>query len=122
MPTEPEPITIFDVVKRAVDICDPDGADDDVTYFLQRFEDADEPVPGLGDAPQQFAEAAGARDPEQENPVLQMTAATATYLLFRRDELDDDPDDVLRLAARAEYAGNPPEPMASWLADAGIEI
>jgi hypothetical protein len=51
-----------------------------------------------------------------------MAAASATYLAFRRDEVDDDPDDIVRLAARAEYDGKPPEPVAAWLAASGIEI
>jgi len=122
MPTEPEPVTVFQIVQRAVEVTDPDGIDEDVSEFLLRFEDADEPVQGRGDIEQVFADAAGALDPEQENPVLQMTVATATYLAFRRDEVDQDPDELLLLAARAEYNGNPPEPVADWLAAAGIEL
>ena len=51
-----------------------------------------------------------------------MVAVTATYLAFRRDELDEDPDALLRLAARAEYDGKPPEPMASWLSEGGVDV
>jgi hypothetical protein len=122
MPTEPQPVTIFQVVQRAVDAVDPEGVDDDVADFLRRFEDADEPVSSRTDIEQVFAEAAGAIDPEQDNPALQITAAAATYLAFRRDEVDDDPDDIVRLAARAEYDGKPPESIAAWLADAGIQV
>ena len=49
MPTEPEPVTIAQVVHRAAEIVDPDGADDDVTEFLRRHEDADEPVTAVED-------------------------------------------------------------------------
>jgi hypothetical protein len=122
MPTEPQPVTIFQVVQRAVDAVDPEGVDDDVADFLRRFEDADEPVSSRTDIEQVFAEAAGAIDPEQDNPALQITAAAATYLAFRRDEVDDDPDDIVRMAARAEYDGKPPESIAAWLADAGIQV
>jgi hypothetical protein len=51
-----------------------------------------------------------------------MAISVATYLAFRRDELDDDPDDLLRLAARAEYDGNPPENVRAWLEQRGVEI
>jgi hypothetical protein len=51
-----------------------------------------------------------------------MAIAIATYLAFRRDEFDDDPHDLLRLAARAEYNGNPPEHVRAWLEDQGVEI
>ena len=122
MPTEPEPITLFQVVQRAVEVCDPDGADEDVAEFLLRFEDADEPVTAVAEVEQRLAETAGTFDPEAENPVLQMTVATATYLAFRRDQLDDDPDELLRLAARAEFGNNPPKPVADWLAQSGIDV
>jgi hypothetical protein len=123
MPTEPEPLTLFRVVQRAVEVVDPDDVDADMGDLLERFEDADEPVGGVSaTAEQRLAEAAGALDPEQESPAIQMAVAVATYLLYRRDEIDDDPDDLLRLAARAEYDGHPPEPVLAWLNDAGVEV
>jgi hypothetical protein len=54
--------------------------------------------------------------------VAMMTAAVATYLAYRRDELEDDREDLLLLAARAEFDGRPPEPVAGWLASQGIEV
>ncbi len=122
MPTEPDPVTLAQLVHRAAEITDPEGADDDVVALTQRFEDADWPVSGILDSiEQRMAEAAGTLDPQEESPVLQMTAAVAVYLAHRRDELRDDPDDVLRLAARAEYDGKPPAHIAQWLDEAGIE-
>jgi hypothetical protein len=44
----------------------------------------------------------------------------ATYLAFRRDEIDDDPEDLLRLAARAEYDGQPPGNVRAWLDEQGV--
>ena len=120
MPTEPLPVSLFQLVQRAVDICDPDGADDGAADMLRRFEDADEPVTAIDDVEQLLAEAAGAVDPQQEDPVVQMVAATATYLAFRRDQLEDDPDELLRLAARAEFNGNPPPAVANWLEEQGV--
>jgi hypothetical protein len=123
MPTEPEPLTLFRIVQRAVEVVDPDDVDADMGDLLERFEDADEPVGGVpGQAEQRLAEAAGALDPEQESPAIQMAVAVATYLAYRRDEIDDDPDDLLRLAARAEFDGHPPEHVTAWLADAGVEV
>src|SRR4051812_26671615 len=112
MPTEPLPVSLFEIIQRAVDVCDPDGANDGAIDLLRRFEDADEPVTAIGDVEQVVAEAAGVIDPQAEAPVVQMVAATATSLAFRRDQVDADPGTLLRLAARAEYDGRPPEPMA----------
>ena len=123
MPTEPDPVTLAQLVHRAAEITDPDGADDDVTALMLRFEDADWPVSGILESiEQRMAEAAGALDPQEESPGLQMAAAVAVYLAHRRDEVDEaSPDDVLRMAARAEFDGNPPAHVANWLESAGID-
>ena len=122
MPTEPDPVTLAQLVHRAAEITDPDGADDDVTALMLRFEDADWPVSGILESiEQRMAEAAGALDPQEDSPALQMAAAVTVYLGHRRDELDGAPDDVLRRAARAEFDGNPPANVANWLEGAGIE-
>jgi hypothetical protein len=122
MPTEPDPVTLAQLVHRAAEITDPDGADEDIVALQTRFEDADWPVSGIVDTiEQRMAEAAGALDPQQESPGLQVAAAVAVYLAHRRDELDEDPLDVLRLAARAEFNGNPPAHVANWLDEVGID-
>ncbi len=122
MPNEPDPVTLAQLVHRAAEITDPDGADADVTELMQRFEDADWPVSGILESiEQRMAEAAGTLDPQEDSPGLQMAAAVAVYLAHRRDELQEDPADVLRMAARAEFDGKPPENVANWLEGAGIE-
>jgi hypothetical protein len=115
------PPTLRDVVHRAVEVCDPAGTDDGPAYLLRRFEDRDEPVTAAADVEQQIAEAKGAIDPQDEDPVVVMTAAVATYLAFRRTEIDRERDELLTLAARAEFDGNPPQPVADWLATQGVQ-
>jgi hypothetical protein len=61
-------------------------------------------------------------DPQDEDPAATMAAAVATYLAYRRTELDDDREQLLRLAARAEFDGNPPEPVATWLAQQRVTL
>ena len=122
MPTEPDPVTLAQVVHRAAEVVDPDGADPDVTDFLLRYEDADEPITAVGDPEGRLAEGAGALDPQQESGPLQIAVAVATYLAFRRDELAEDPDELVRLAVRAEFDGPPPQPVADWLALNGVEV
>jgi hypothetical protein len=102
-------------------VCDPQGSEEGATELLRRFEDRDDPVGAAAEAEQEIAEAKGAIDPQDEDPVAMMTAAVATYLAYRRDELEDDREDLLLLAARAEFDGRPPEPVAGWLAAQGIE-
>jgi hypothetical protein len=122
MPTDPAPVTLAQVVHRAAEVVDPDGADPDVVDLLVRFEDADEPVAGLDDVEQRLAESAGAIDPQEESGPVQVARVVATYLAFRRDEVAEEPDELVRLAVRAEYDGHPPGPVAEWLTLNGVEV
>ena len=122
MPTEPEPITVFDIAKRAVDICDPDDRDGVLGDFLAQFEDADEPVTAIQNLEERIAIASEGVDADVTDPAVQMAGATILYLAHRRDEIGDDDDEILRLAARSEYKGEPPEFILNWLSDRGVTV
>src|SRR3954447_20990691 len=115
MPTEPEDPTLAQIVHRAVEVADPEGRDEATAALLARYEDRDEPVTAVADVEQDLAEASGAIDSEGDSPALAMVVATAVYLAYRRTELDDDRESLLRLAARAEFDGHPPENVERWL-------
>ena len=115
------PPSLFEVVHRAVQVTDPDGSQG-VAELLEPVEDADEPVTAHEDIETDLAELKGRVDPQDEDPAVMMAIAVATYLAFRRDEIDDHPKDLLRLAARAEYSGNPPENVAAWLSERGVAL
>jgi hypothetical protein len=122
MPMEPPPITLFDVAKRAVEICDPMDSDPRLDRLLAQFEDADEPVTGIQNLEERLAIAEEGADVEVEDPAVSMAAATILYLAYRRDELGDEPSKILRLAARAEWKGDPPYSVQEWLAERGIRV
>jgi hypothetical protein len=114
--------TLVEAVRRAVDVVDPD-ADQGTEDFLIRFEDRDEPIAGLQESiEQEIAEAVGALDPDGTDPAIQMCGAVVTYLAFRRDEVTDVREDILRLAARAEFDGDPPPVVRDWLESEGIAV
>jgi hypothetical protein len=102
MPTEPHTATLAEVVRAAADVADPNGGDDAVTELITRFEDRDEPVTTVVDVEQQLAEAHGVIDPERDSEALSNAVAVATYLAFRRDQIRDDPEELLRRATAAE--------------------
>ena len=116
-------MTLSEVVHRAVVIADPDGSEG-LDDLLERFEDDDEPLSSATAqiAEQRIAEAVGALDPQEEDPAVQVAGAVATYLAFRRDELDAEPHELMALATRAEFDAHPPEAIVRWLADRGVEL
>jgi hypothetical protein len=122
MPAEPEPVTVSEVVHRAAVVVDPAGEHPDVADVLAGFEDRDEPVSGVLNLGDELAEAVGKLDPEGEDPVLQMVWAVATYLAHRRDELAGEREGVLRLAARSEWDGSPPDHVVEWLGAQGVSV
>ncbi|MCP9490616.1 MAG: hypothetical protein MSC31_12170 [Solirubrobacteraceae bacterium MAG38_C4-C5] len=75
----------------------------------QHFEDADEPITAIDTLELRLATAAEEVDVDVEDPAVSMAVATVLYLAHRRDELDAPADDVLRLAARAEWKADPPD-------------
>jgi hypothetical protein len=116
MPTDRSLITLSDLIRHAAAIVDPGGDDPAVIELLTRFEDDDEPVRGILDQLEERL-AWGA----DEDPAVVMAQALVLYLAHRLDEADDDPEELLRLAARAEFDGHPPDFVLSWLRERGIE-
>jgi hypothetical protein len=115
------PPSLFDVVRRAIDVTDPSG-EFGTGDLLRYVEDNDEPVTAHADIEADLAEIKGRVDPQDEDPAVMVTIAVATYLAFRRDEMDDDPGDILRLAIRAEYDGKPPDNVRAWLEEQGVAV
>jgi hypothetical protein len=115
VPTEPEPLTLSQAVRRAVEAVDPTGGDDRLADFLTRFEDRDEPISAVLDVEEEMAEATRALDVEGDDPALTVAGAIVTYLAFRRTEANADPDRLIQLATDAEFDGNPPPSVAAWL-------
>jgi hypothetical protein len=122
VPTEPAPVTLAEIVRRAVEIVDPDDADAVLGDYELAFEDADEPVRALDDVEARVATVLAELDPAVENGGLSLAGAITTYLSYRRDELNADPEELIRLAARAEWEGKPPAAVTQWLAESGIEL
>ena len=119
MPTEPEPLTLARAVHRAVEVCSRSASLDEL---LERFEDADEPISSVEDIERRLDEALGPIEADEDDGALTMARAVVVYLAHRRDEIDADPVELLALAARSEFGGNPPDHVASWLSQQGIAV
>jgi hypothetical protein len=110
-------ITVSELVREATAIVDPNGADPAVVEFQERYDDDDEPVRGvLDDLEERLLWGA------DEDPAVVMAQALVLYLGHRLDEIGDDPEELLRLAARAEFEGTPPDAVKIWLEERGVEV
>jgi hypothetical protein len=119
MPTEPKPVTLFEIVRKAVDVCWPAGGDSPgLDELLEAFEDAEEPASGVGDIESRLDQVLGEVDPDAE-PEVAMARAVIVYLAFRRDELHAAPEELLQLAARAEFGDSLPSGVELWLSQQG---
>jgi hypothetical protein len=108
------PISLAQLVRRAVSIVDPDDEDGVVGDFEVRFEDADEPVTGIENLEERIGFGG------DEDPAVVVAQAVVLYLAHRRDLIDDDDDDLLALAVKAEFNDNPPQSVTDWLGDRGV--
>jgi hypothetical protein len=121
MPTEPQTPTLAEVVHRAVAACE-DSSSESLDELLERFEDADEPITAVEDVAARLEREMGPVDFDEGDGALTMARATIIYLAHRRDALEEEPAELLRLAARAEFDGQPPDYVAAWLQRQGIEV
>jgi hypothetical protein len=117
MATDRTLITLSDLVRRAAAIVDPGGDDPGVVELATRHDDDDEPVRGILDELEERLMWGVDEDP----PVV-MAQAVVLYLAHRIDEVGDAPEDVLRLAARSEFSGRPPDDVVAWLEEQGVEL
>ena len=70
MPTEPEPLTLADLARRAVQICDPQDTDAVLGDYFIQFEDADEPVTAIQNLEERVALAAEGVDVDVADPSI----------------------------------------------------
>jgi hypothetical protein len=122
MPTDPAPLTLAEAARIAAEIVDPDHRDGALGDFELAFEDADEPVRALDDTEARVATVLQRLDPAVSSGGLAMAGAIVTYLSYRRDEANAEPTTLLRLVARAEWAGDPPDAVRDWLEARGVAV
>lgn len=121
MPTEPQPVTVSEAVHRAVEVCE-DSTSESLDELLARFEDDDEPITAVEDISERLDEALGPEDADELDGALTMARAVIVYLAHRRDALDTERTELLRLAARAEFGGDPPPYVEQWLTEQGVSL
>ena len=111
--------TVSELVRRAVEICDRDGRDPALGRLEEQLEDDDEPITAVENLEERLALAAEGADYEAENPGVAVASAVVLYLAEKggRPDYDRNPDELIRLAVRAQWRGDPPDYVADWLGE-----
>jgi hypothetical protein len=112
--------TVSEAVRQAAAICDPDGSETAVTALLESFEDDDRPATASEDLAGELLETVRGIGPDGGQPAALATAAAAAWLATNPAQAENG-DHVLREASRLVFDGEPPEPLAEWLAARGVE-
>jgi hypothetical protein len=109
--------TVAELVRRAVEICDPAGHDPSLARLETQLEDDDEPVTAVENLEERLAIATEGADYYVDDPGVAVATAIVLYLAARGGEADydRDPDELIRLAVRAQWHGDPPHYVADWL-------
>ena len=116
MPTEPEPLLLSELVRKAVALCDPDGDDPALVEFEEAYEDADEPVTAMRSLEERIRWGA------DEDPGVQLAQAVVLHLAHRRGDVTDAPDEILRHTIRDEWDGGAPPEVTAWLEEHGVTL
>jgi hypothetical protein len=113
--------TVADLVRRAVAVCDPAGDDRALSRFEEQLEDDDEPAAAVQNLEERLALAAEGADYEVDDPGVSVASAVVLYLAGNPDEAsyDRDPGELLQLAIRTQWKGDPPEYVSDWVAGSG---
>jgi hypothetical protein len=113
--------TVAELVRRAVEVCDPEDRDEALGRFEQQLEDDDQPITAVENLEERLALAIEGADYEVEDPAVSVASAVVLYLAAKRGHGDDahDPSELMRLASRLQWHGDPPRGVADWLAVRG---
>ncbi len=116
--------TVAELVRRAVEICDPEDREEALGRFEQQLEDDDEPITAVENLEERLALASEGADYEIEDPAVSVATAVVLYLAAKRDHGEGvrDPRELMLLAARLQWHGDPPADVADWLAGRDVRL
>ncbi|MBV8989924.1 MAG: hypothetical protein JOY58_17500 [Solirubrobacterales bacterium] len=115
--------TVAELVRRAVELCDPDDREPALGRFEQQLEDDDAPVTAVDNLEERLALASEGADYAITDPGVSVANAVVLYLAAKRGhgEGERDPRRVMQLAVRAQWRGDPPVDVVDWLSLHAVE-
>jgi hypothetical protein len=110
--------TVSEVVRRAVELADPDETNRRLGSLQRQLEDDDEPITAVENIDERLAIALEGADVEGEDPAVSVAGAIARYLASHPGEVgsDESPEGIIRRAVEAQWHRTPPAGVEAWLA------
>jgi hypothetical protein len=108
--------TVSDVVRRAVEICDPDDVDATLGRLEEQLEDDDEPITAVENIEERLAWALEGVDYDVEDPGVAVASAIVLYLSRHPNEIENGDDEgLIERSVRAQWRGDTPDYVSEWL-------
>jgi hypothetical protein len=110
--------SVSDVVRLAVEVCDPDDVDPALGRLEEQLEDDDTPVTAVENLEERLALALEGADYDGENPAVSVASAVVLYLAAHPAEVGSkpDPSGLIDRAVAAQWHRTPPRDVADWVA------
>jgi hypothetical protein len=121
-PRDADPVSLFDVVRRAVEVADPEGGDPALGDFLKAFEDDQEPVSGVDQLDEVLAEAELDLDVDGDDPAVALAVGVARYLAHHRGALEQADERLIAETVRWQWHDHAPEAVLDLVAERGIAL
>jgi hypothetical protein len=113
--------TVSEAVREGTAIADPQGTETAVTALYDAFEDDDRPASAVENLRGDLLSTVRAIDPEEDEPAAWAAAAAAVWLATHPSQVNKG-DRVIREGVRLVFDAKPPEPLAEWLQERGVEV
>lgn len=112
--------TVSELVRRAVEACDPEGENRALGRFEAQLEDDDAPVTAVADLDERLALAAEGADFAVDDASVAVATALVRYMAAHEPKAghDREPERLIRPAIEAQWGNSPPAYVADWLAGA----
>jgi hypothetical protein len=109
--------TVSDLVRTAVETVDPQGEDEEIARLYAALEDDDRPVTGVDNLEEHLAMVEPDSDHDVSDPGVSLVNAVILYLASHggRADYDRNPDELIELAIKAQWHGEPPADVRDWL-------
>ena len=109
--------TVSELVRTAVETVDPQAEDEGIARLYAALEDDDRPITSVDNLEEHLAMVEPDSDHDVSDPGVTLVNAVILYLASHggRVDYDRNPGELIELAVKAQWHGEPPAEVRDWL-------